>query len=328
MCLISVKIATLWPHLLKIIYWKRLSTFLVIVQGMQLGNVYIICNILHQHLPLVILVCWNYGLNLTHAQFHKFHCCRMRINRRYAILIGMVFRQDTGTSSLILARCDPLPRCFFLAGPWDKESGRAWGAESLSKKKALFKCREARLISTQWGHSVSVSAVTAWKHEKHLWWPSAAYRGALPCYSYGAAFATTPRRNSSFSALSSVRRMVAEVCLSRESCTSRRVCYMYRAKSSYHPARIYQNPWFASGEYLGSWYFCHNFLKCFIIALFSSWEPMLKLILLGFIIVTIQLTHSGYWWQLSLLGPLKLSREDESLALSKCFGLTLHNPVL
>ncbi len=69
MCLISVKIATLRPHLLKIIYWKRLSTFLVIVQGMQLGNVYIICNILHQHLPLVILVCWNDGLNLTHAQF-------------------------------------------------------------------------------------------------------------------------------------------------------------------------------------------------------------------------------------------------------------------
>ncbi len=33
---------------------------------MQLGNVYIICNILHQHLPLVILVCWNDGLNLTH----------------------------------------------------------------------------------------------------------------------------------------------------------------------------------------------------------------------------------------------------------------------
>ncbi len=75
MCLISVKIAILRPHLLKIIYWKRLSTFLVIVQGMQLGNVYIICNILHQHLPLVILVCWNDGLNLTHAQFLKFHCC-------------------------------------------------------------------------------------------------------------------------------------------------------------------------------------------------------------------------------------------------------------
>ncbi len=75
MCVISVKIATLRPHLLKIIYWKRLSTFLVIVQSMQLGNVYIICNILHQHLPLVILVCWNDGLNLTHAQFLKFHCC-------------------------------------------------------------------------------------------------------------------------------------------------------------------------------------------------------------------------------------------------------------
>ncbi len=87
-----------------------------------------------------------------------------------------------GTSSLILARCDPLPHCFFLAGPWDEESGRARGAESLSKKKALCKCRDARLISTQWGHSVSVSAVTAWaapKHEKHLWWSSAAYRGAL-----------------------------------------------------------------------------------------------------------------------------------------------------
>ncbi len=81
MCLISVKIATLRPHLLKIIYWKRLSTFLVIVQGMQLGNVYIICNILHQHLPLVILVCWNDGLNLTHAQFHKFHCCACALTK-------------------------------------------------------------------------------------------------------------------------------------------------------------------------------------------------------------------------------------------------------
>ncbi len=59
---------------------------------------------------------------------------------------------------------------FFLTGPWEEESGRAQGAESLSKKKAIRECGEAKLISTQWGHSVLVSAVSAGaasKHETH-----------------------------------------------------------------------------------------------------------------------------------------------------------------
>ncbi len=52
-----------------------------------------------------------------------------------------------GVSSLISVRCDPLPRCFFLVGPWEEGSGMVQGAESLSEKKAIHERREVRLIS-------------------------------------------------------------------------------------------------------------------------------------------------------------------------------------
>ncbi len=75
-----------------------------------------------------------------------------------------------GVSSLVSELWDPLPRSFFLTGSWEEKSGRAQGAESVSEKKANRERREAKLISPQWGHSVSVSAVSAWvepKHETH-----------------------------------------------------------------------------------------------------------------------------------------------------------------
>ncbi len=87
-----------------------------------------------------------------------------------------------GVSSLISRRLDALPRCFFLTGSWEEGSGRARGAESLSEKKAIREHREARLISSQWVHSIPVSAASAWalpKQEVHWLWPSAVCRGAL-----------------------------------------------------------------------------------------------------------------------------------------------------
>ncbi len=94
--------------------------------------------------------------------------------------------------SLVSERRYPLPLCFFLTGSWEEESWRKRGAESLSEKKANRKRREARLISSQWGHSISVSAVSAWaapKHETHSPCLSAACRASD---NNGAEFATAP----------------------------------------------------------------------------------------------------------------------------------------
>ncbi len=77
---------------------------------------------------------------------------------------------------------DPLPRCFFLTGPWEEENGRARGAGSLSEKKAIRERREARLMLSQWEQSEPASAASAWdfpKQETHSLWPSSACRGDL-----------------------------------------------------------------------------------------------------------------------------------------------------
>ncbi len=58
-------------------------------------------------------------------------------------------------SSLGTGFSNPLPRCFFLTGPWEKEKGRARGTESLSEKKAIRERGEARL-------GVSVGFPQAW----------------------------------------------------------------------------------------------------------------------------------------------------------------------
>ncbi len=85
-------------------------------------------------------------------------------------------------SSLSTGRWEPLPRCFFLTGPWEEENGRARGAGSLSEKKAIRERREARLMLSQWEQSEPASAASAWdfpKQETHSLWPSSACRGDL-----------------------------------------------------------------------------------------------------------------------------------------------------
>ncbi len=45
-----------------------------------------------------------------------------------------------------------------------RRNGQEWArwAESLSEKKAFRERREVRLISAQWGHFISVNAVSVW----------------------------------------------------------------------------------------------------------------------------------------------------------------------
>ncbi len=87
-----------------------------------------------------------------------------------------------GVSSLSARRWKPLPRCFFLTGPWEEENGRARGAGSLSEKKAMRVRREARLMLSQWEQSDPASAASAWafpRQETHSLWPSSACRSPL-----------------------------------------------------------------------------------------------------------------------------------------------------
>ncbi len=83
-------------------------------------------------------------------------------------------------SSLFTGCSNPLPRCFFLTGPWEEENGRARGAESLSEVKAIREHREARLKLSQWEQSVPLCAASVWnfpKHDTHSAWVSSACRG-------------------------------------------------------------------------------------------------------------------------------------------------------
>ncbi len=115
-------------------------------------------------------------------------------------------------SSLVTGCSNPLPRCFFLTGPWEEENGRARGAESLSGKKAILEGREARLKLSQWEQSATLSTASAWdfpKHDTHSAWVSSACRGDLHVYNDGAAFATTPFEICSFRGSVDRRRMAA-----------------------------------------------------------------------------------------------------------------------
>ncbi len=115
-------------------------------------------------------------------------------------------------SSLVTGCSNPLPRCFFLTGPWEEENGRARGAESLSGKKAILEGREARLKLSQWEQSATLSTASVWdfpKHDTHSAWVSSACRGDLHVYNDGAAFATTPFEICSFRGSGDRRRMAA-----------------------------------------------------------------------------------------------------------------------
>ncbi len=82
---------------------------------------------------------------------------------------------------------------FFLTDPWEKENGRARGAESLSEKKADREHREARLKLSQCEQSAPLSAASAWDFPKCDRYSACHQRAGDSCTSYndGVAFATT-----------------------------------------------------------------------------------------------------------------------------------------
>ncbi len=86
-----------------------------------------------------------------------------------------------GVSSLVTGCSNPLPTVFSSQVPGRKKRG-VRGAQSLSEKKAIWECREARLKISQWEHSVPLSAASAWdfpKHDTYSAWVSSACRWDL-----------------------------------------------------------------------------------------------------------------------------------------------------
>ncbi len=89
-------------------------------------------------------------------------------------------------SSLVTGCSNHLPRCFFLTGPWEEENGRGRGAESLSEKKAILECREARLKLSPWEQLALLSSELAWdfpKNDTHSAWVSSTCN-AVELYSF------------------------------------------------------------------------------------------------------------------------------------------------
>ncbi len=84
-----------------------------------------------------------------------------------------------GVNSLSTGRWEPLPRCFFLTGPWEEEKREGARGGIALWKKAMRVRREATLMLSQWEQSEPASAASAWyfpRQETHSLWPSTASR--------------------------------------------------------------------------------------------------------------------------------------------------------